>query len=243
MLEHADQGAVLLGLFLLALLSIYTVEKCRRDTKGHLSNPRRFLFEGRGWRYSIASNVGAVFSVTYFFGATFLYGRLYKGTMLVIAAAIFLSLFFLLPRLIRAMHTRVEHPPDIRSSNLMLEFLKQRLGRSDYRILAGLYFVIYFGLLVEELAVSRLILSTLFPVQPAVAAIMLTTICFVILAYLGFGGFRAILISDYVQLQVIVPFVLTLIFLIYRDSPGQFAASGLELPSMGHSRGANQLMV
>jgi len=204
-------------MILLALLSIYTLQRCRsadRQTGGP------FLFAGRERIYSLASSVGSVFSVTYFFGATFIYGRLYGRGFLVLVTLAFGALAAILTLILKRMHAIVPVTTSRTfESNLALDFLKIRLPQNEFQRLLWLYAAIYFALLVEELAVSRLVFATLFPVHPTVPALLLVTIIAVIVIYLEYGGYQAVLTSDLEQLKVLVPFTLMLVLLVGLSVP------------------------
>jgi|SRR5579863_9589150 len=201
MLPTLDQLTIFFGAVALVALSIYTILKCREDSVEHLGDTELFLFLGKTRAYSFASNLGSVFSVTYFFGAAFIYGLIFKGTLLIITTIVFIILFWLIPRIMTSSWPHNLHSTDQRG-NILLDLLLRRLGHQSFQVVCRIYSFIYFALLVEELSVSRLILHTLFPAHASVAAALLVTICFVILAYVHFGGFRAILISDFEQLKI-----------------------------------------
>lgn len=236
MLPTTDKLSLFLGAVTLAILCIYTILKCREDSVDHLHDPELFLFLGKTRPYSLASNLGAVFSATYFFGATFIYGLIFRGTFLIITTAIFLILLWLIPAILNAALPRSEHASDQRG-NVLLDFLSARLGQRDFKRIVQVYSLVYFLLLIEEISVSRLILHTLFPAQTIVAVAMLVTIFFVILAYVYFGGFRAILISDFEQLKVLVPFLILLVFLMFKDSPPRHSAILLSFPHLDNPSG------
>jgi hypothetical protein len=236
MLPAIDKLSLFFGAITLAILSIYTILKCREDSLDHLRDPELFLFLGKTREYSLASNLGAVFSATYFFGATFIYGLIFRGTFLVITTLIFIILFWLIPKIINAALPESSHASDQRG-NVLLDFLSARLGPQDFKRVVQIYSIIYFLLLIEEISVSRLILHTLFPAQDLIAVALLVTIFFVILAYVYFGGFRAILISDFEQLKVLVPFLLLLVFLMFKDSPPRHNAILLSFPHLNNISG------
>jgi hypothetical protein len=236
MLPTIDKLSLFLGAVTLAILSIYTILRCREDSVAHLRDPELFLFLGKTRWYGLASNLGAVFSATYFFGATFIYGLLFRGTFLVITTAIFLILFWLIPSILNVALPRSEHASNQRG-NVLLDLLSARLGQRDFTRIVRIYSLIYFLLLIEEISVSRLILHTLFPAQTLAAIALLVTIFFVILAYVYFGGFRAILISDFEQLKVLVPFLVLLVFLIFKDSPHAHGVTLLTFPHLDNPSG------
>jgi hypothetical protein len=87
--------------------------------------------------------------------------------------------------------------------------------------------VVYFALLVEELAVSRVMLNIVFRGHPVVMALLLATICAVILAYLKWGGFRAVLVADFEQLKLLFPFILAIALLSFRSASLKAPAPGV----------------
>lgn len=215
MLFAEDVFTTFLGTCVLLALSIYTILRCRSD-EIKSSDYESFLFSAKSRRYSLASSLGAAFSVTYL-GATVIYGHIFKAWYLVTLAIAVLSAGIIINAIIGCAHREI---PDLESrhSNLLLDLLALKMRPADFHILICLYAAIYFLLLVEELAVSRLVLATLFPEHPLISSTLLATVCLVILAYLNQGGFRALLVSDYEQLKLILPFVIALAFIIYKKN-------------------------
>lgn len=229
-MAFADSVVVaLLGLGTLLFLGIHTLLKCGAEPKPRRDDLGGFLFEGKSPLHAIASTVGATFSVSYF-GATVIYGHLFKGWFLItLAPAALLAL-----RLINQVITIHAQLPDCPANqNPLLAVLERRLSRKHYQAILKVYAAIYFLLLVEELAVSRLSLSIAFPLHPALPAILLATICLVVLAYLRWGGYKALLISDLEQLKLIIPFLLALGFILLRGTTRFSGAAELfSIPSL-----------
>ncbi len=199
---------------ILLALSFVTVYYCRR-TRGTFASDAAFLFGTLGRRQSLASNTGAVFSVTYFFGATFIYSAVFHGWVRLAVAAGFVLIVPLGLALTKVLH-RAGLLGQPENGNPLLELLRQRLNTRHFKDVTGLYQIIYFGLLVEELAVSRLVLHTLIP-QPIVVGMLMITIIFVIYTYLYLGGFRAVLAADTVQMSVLVAFATVLLYVMLRQ--------------------------
>lgn len=207
MLGNLELSTALLSLGALLLLAISTISLCRRDTHKSI-DPTDHLFHGHSFVHSVISNMGAIFSVTYFFGATFIYSAIYASWTLVIAVLMFAIAAIMIVRVINLAHSTLDMNDCHRHrGNLLLSLLKKRLAKGHYKALAYLYLLIYFGLLIEELAVSRVLLETMFQSQYAFTIFSLATIMLVSMAYVYVGGFRAVLISDYVQGIVLLAFI------------------------------------
>lgn len=217
----------------LLLLSIATISLCKQDAK-RFDDTSEFLFEGKTAVHSFVSSVGAVFSVTYFFGATFIYASIYNLWTLVIAALVFGVAFLLFRALLRRIAQRF--PTALLESqrcNLLLELLRQADPKGFPRF-ARLLFLTYYLLLVEELAISRVVISQVFPGEVILQALLLFVIAAVILAYLYIGGFRAVLNSDLVQGFVLLAFVTTLLFYVFAVDLGEAAPSFATPLGPGH---------
>lgn len=211
-----DDPRFLLALLILLFLSIITIEYCSR-THQKFRSPDDHLFHGASRLHSFASYIGSLFSVTYFFGATVIYGNIF-GTWLLLACLLVLVISWLLIR--RILILAVRTAPSAQSGlpkNILLDLFKSRLPQVDFNGIARLYLVIYFGLLVEELAVARLLLTSLFPDLPALVAAILGTIVLCVALYLYVGGFRAVLQSDLVQLALLAPFLCIMLVLILKS--------------------------
>jgi hypothetical protein len=154
--------------------------------------------------------VGAVFSVTYVFGATFIYGMVFGAWIRIMTVVVFAAVAVL--AIYVSSKIDLGHSPAT-DSNILLDFFAKRLHSEDFRNLIRIFSIIYFALLIEELAVSRLVLRALTG-QPIAVAFLLTTVCFVIYTYLYLGGFRAVVTADTVQVIVLVLFLLMLMILM-----------------------------
>src|ERR1039457_5021454 len=110
---------------LLLVLSFTTIYYCRR-TRRVFENDTAFLFDTLGRNQSFASNTGAVFSVTYFFGATFIYAAVFHGWVRLALAAGFLLIMPLGLALTNVLHSNgLLGQPE--NGNPLLELLRQRL--------------------------------------------------------------------------------------------------------------------
>jgi Na+/pantothenate symporter len=203
---------LLLFLVLGVLLSLsYLTIKYAKASGTNFRSYGAYLFEARGRRQSLASNVGAVFSVTYFFGATFIYGMVFGAWIRIMTVLVFVAVTALAIYVTSQIDTaNVRTTAD---SNLLLAFFAKKLEPNDFRTVIRIFTIIYFALLVEELAVSRLVLHALTR-QPIAVAFLLITICFVIYTYLYLGGFRAVVTADSVQIVVLILFLLMLVILM-----------------------------
>src|SRR5437588_2370349 len=88
-----------------------------------------YLFEGRGRRQSLASNVGAVFSVTYFFGATFIYGMVFGAWIRIMTVLVFVAATALAIYVTSQIDTSNTQAAD---SNLLLAFFSKNLQTNDF---------------------------------------------------------------------------------------------------------------
>src|SRR3712207_3072868 len=70
-----------------------------------------YLFEGRHLVHSVASNVGAVFSLTGFIGATFVYSLVLQGWIQIVTILVFAVLMVLVRHVVRRLDEAV---PDAR---------------------------------------------------------------------------------------------------------------------------------
>jgi hypothetical protein len=202
---------LLLLLVLGVLLSLsYLTIKYAKASGTNFRSYGAYLFEARGRRQSLASNVGAVFSVTYFFGATFIYGMVFGAWIRIMTVLVFVAVTALAIYVTSQIDTANVRTAD---SNLLLAFFAKKLEPNDFRTVIRIFTIIYFALLVEELAVSRLVLHALTR-QPIAVAFLLITICFVIYTYLYLGGFRAVVTADSVQIVVLILFLLMLVILM-----------------------------
>ncbi len=210
-----DILTVFLGFVTLLFLGLHTLSKCRSEGSSYSSEEPEFLFQGKSRIYSLASSVGATFSVSYY-GATVIYGHLFKGWFLaILVAANSAATVVVLWVLREGTSDQARHG----RGNILLEIFKERLSKRSFAGILRTYCAIYFLLLVEELAVARLAISTLFPKHPIIHALLLATICLIVLAYVRWGGYRAVLISDLEQLKLIAPFLLALVFFLYSSPP------------------------
>src|ERR1700710_1453804 len=83
---------LLLLLVLAVLLSLsYLTIKYAKASGTHFRSYGAYLFEARGRRQSLASNARAVFSVTYFFGATFIYGMVFGAWIRIMTVLVFVT--------------------------------------------------------------------------------------------------------------------------------------------------------
>lgn len=218
MIYSVDNVTLTLAIFLLLALSILTVQYCRQDRSKEIATERSYLFEGKTKLHSYASNLGSVFSVTYFFGATIIYSNIFKSWLILLFLAVVVISLIILQKVIIHADKSLAPSQSRGKSNVILELLSASLDESSYSQLMTLYTLIYLGLLIEEIAVSRLLLVTLLPNSPVATALILATIIFCVSGYIYAGGFRALLNSDLVQLLIISPFLVLLLFFSRRGS-------------------------
>lgn len=213
----------------LLVLSLATVYYCRASRIAFASEPT-FLFGALGRPQSLASNTGSVFSVTYFFGATFMYAAVFHGWIRIMTLIVFFAVLGVTTAITRVLHSENVIGTAI-ACNPLLAVLQRRLDAAQFSSVVRLYTVIYFALLVEELAVSRLVLYSLIP-HPIVVGVLLVALLFVIYTYLYLGGFRAVLAADTVQMVVLILFTATLLLLVFsRSTPASFLIGHFERQS------------
>ena len=200
--------AVLLAVSLLTIRSVSRVGGPATESYG------AYLFRPRGRRESLASSIGSVFSVTYFFGAAFIYGVIFGTWIRLVAVVAFTCVAVIVIRIVKILDGDTATASD---ANILLDFCRRRMPTGDFRILIWMLSLVYFALLVEELAVSRLILFMLTG-QPLIVALLLTTICFVVYTYIYLGGFSAVVTADTVQIIVLSTFICLLMYLLARYS-------------------------
>jgi hypothetical protein len=212
---------LLLSGIILIFIAIYTVSRCRDSVPGldggnDSSNPtstrESFLFQGTRPIDSLASNMGAAFSLTYL-GATAIYSHLYGLGFLLYLAFGFIMAGLIATRIISA-HGDLSGRP-----NVLFALLEYHYGQRNLKRISALYSVVYLGLLVEEIAVSRVVLSLIIPQSRAVVAALLATLLLVIVTYLSWGGYKAVLISDFAQLKLLLAFLLVLILTLVAANP------------------------
>jgi Na+/pantothenate symporter len=214
MTSFGPLDTIFLSVFLLLLLALATVEACRRAHVAAYDDEEAFLFRGRQPVHALASNIGATFSLTYFFGAVVIYAQLFETWMIVAFAVTFFVVAMLYRKALKIIEC--ELPSDAWSGqrgNLLLEMLKRRYAPAAFDSVCSLFLVIYVAFLAEELAVSRLVFSALVS-NPLVVAFLLSVVCLIIVIYLSYGGFRAVLTADYIQGAVLCAFFLMLAIIV-----------------------------
>lgn len=208
-----DEPSAFLALGFLLILSILTVRLCGRDK----SRPRletTYLFAGKSFIHSLVSNAGAIFSVTYFFGATIIFSSIYRQWLiLLILAVLTIAMILLLSILKRLEETVIRGKRNLRTSNALIEFVRLHTGKDQFHQFIAILVPIYIGLLIEELAVSRVIISQVFSSNELLSSIILIIIVTVVYAYLYIGGFKAVLNSDLIQGSVLIAFLALLVIL------------------------------
>ena len=232
MIDLATYENIFLATFLLLVLALLTVEACRRDHVALFEDVKTYLFRGRLPIHSLASNIGATFSVTYFFGAIVIYAQLFHSWFVLTLGMAFPLIALLYNRLLTRAEEELSRDQMVKQkSNILLDLMAKTYPRDSFRSITGIYAIVYILLLVEELAVSRLILSSLIPGRPLVVSFILSVICLVTVVYLYLGGFRAALISDLVQTAVLCSFFLMLVLLTFRyGSPERLLEFPLDRP-------------
>lgn len=206
-LEHP---APALAILLVILVSLLAVESARRYRLHGQITRRAYLYGGGTALFGIASNAGALFSLTYFFGGAAIYGFLFAGWYLVIAAVVMTSAIVMLLVISR----RIGGDAPNQNSNVLLSYLQKSLGVKEFHLACRIYVISYVLLLIEELAISRLVVSQIVDGNALLTALVMVVILFTIYSYLFLGGFRAVIVSDFYQMLVVAAFLVLLVFLI-----------------------------
>jgi hypothetical protein len=235
MLTPLQDFFTLVVVAVLVAISFATLVQSRRVERTFVSYAD-YLFQPRHRVQSIASNVGAVFSLTGFFGATFIYAVVLGGPIQIVVGVVFLTLAIAMTAIVR----RIDADADVAAGgNILLDYLHAKLPRKDFGAIITIYTFIYFALLFEELAVSRLVLFDLLA-EPVIVGALLALIVFIVYTYVYFGGFRAVVTADTVQVIVLIAFAGVLVFLVLTGSPSKVPPqqTRYDLPTIGNLAGA-----
>lgn len=231
MLYTVENQVAIFSLILLLAISIVTVEICRRDRLRQQTSAADFWLSGKTKAYSLASNLGALASVTYFFGGGLTYGFVFGPWYLVASGAVFLLSGIFIVRMLPAIQKEAE--AEGQTSNPLIAYMRRHLEARDLKVVLRLYTVVYSTLLVVELAAGRLALSSMLPASPVLVTIFISVIAIVIFTYLYLGGFKAVLNSDLIQLTILIPFLGCLSFLLLKEDE---ARSLMQIPLTAFSR-------
>ena len=165
---------------------------------------------------------GSVFSVSIYFGGAIVCGGLFGAWF---ASGIVIGAVaggWLLLRVIRTARSRPCEDGQTRPhSHLLLAWLESQLSKREFGTFLLVVTVVYFFLFVEELALGRLLLNTFFPNIPPLAGVSMATLFVVVYVYVRFGGYKAVLNSDFVQVAVLIVFLSFLFYLSLTSQPGE----------------------
>lgn len=212
MIFARDIVTILLSGIVLIFIAGYSIARCKETISTPYRSRANFLFQGLRPIDSLASNMGGAFSLTYL-GATAIYAHLYGLIFLVYLCVGFLLAAVIATRLVLYFGDRA------RQRSPLLLLLRACYGKRNSQRLATLYTIIYFALLVEEIAVSRVVLNLVIPQSRIVSSALLATLLLVIIVYLSWGGYKAVLISDFAQLKLLLLFLLVLLFTLTARNP------------------------
>ncbi|MGZ5465659.1 MAG: sodium:solute symporter family transporter [Thermoanaerobaculia bacterium] len=188
---------------LLAL--IYATIRSSREENVKFTSYSDFLFRGREAIHSLSGNLGAVFSLTGFIGATWVYALVFGGWSVIVILVVFLLLTFVTTSIVR----RIDADIPRATENILLQYLQKHLEASHFRVIVTFYAILYFVLLIEELAAARLILREMLS-EPVVMSLLIVLGVFTIYTYVYLGGLRAVVTADAVQILVLLAFCLVL---------------------------------
>jgi len=183
----------------LLALSHATVKSSREDGVAFASY-QDYLFRGRNAIHSLSGNLGAVFSLTGFVGATWVYALVFGGWAIIVIIAVIIFLMLATTAAVRRIDAE-----GVASGNIMLDYLQRHLLGKHFKGIVTIYSIVYFVLLVEELAAARLILREMVT-EPVVMSFLLVLTAFTIYSYVHLGGFRAVVTADAVQIVVLLAF-------------------------------------
>jgi hypothetical protein len=191
-------AAVLFGL-------IHATIRSSREHNVHFENYREYLFRGRAAVHSLSGNLGGVFSLTGFVGATWVYAVVFGGWVVAITLAVFVTVIAMTIAVVR----RADAESTESRGNVLLDYLQAHLTARDFQIVTVIYSLVYFALLVEELAAARLLLREMVP-EPVIMTFFIILAVFTIYTYVHLGGFRAVVMADTVQIGVLLAFSVVL---------------------------------
>lgn len=213
MLYSLDQTTLAFSVISLLVLSLVTLEFCRKDALSGKIDADSFWMAGKTKAFSFASVVGSLASVTFFFGGGITYGLTFGWPYVLVTAAVFVTSIAAIRYILRDL------PQDDRpiTGNPLVNRLRTLTTDKDRQRIIRIYVLIYAALLIEELAASRLALSAMIPDNHALVVLFLSVMVVVMFVYVYLGGFRAVLNSDVVQLSVLAPFVGALAFLVLKE--------------------------
>ncbi len=198
-----------LAIMSLLFVAIITVWFCKKDHH-YNQTEKELLFAGRTPLHSFSSNLGSIFSVTYFFGAAFIYGGIYKSPLLIVTIFTTILIWFTVKKIITKIGGII--PEVIYNDNMLIAAYMKLTSKQNFLIIVYMYLAIYFLLLVEEIAVTRLVLGTLLPNTPISTTLLISIILYVVVTYVYVGGLRGVLNSDLVQMIILALFIFVLLF-------------------------------
>jgi hypothetical protein len=194
---------------------IHATVRSSREQNVRFASYHDYLFRGRQAIHSLSGNLGGVFSLTGFVGATWVYALVFGGWIVVITLTVFIAVIGVTTAIVKRADAELPHA----TGNLLLDYLKARLTPRDFQMLTTIYALVYFALLVEELAAARLLLREMVR-DPVVMSFLLILAVFTIFTYVYLGGFRAVVTADKIQILVLLAFSAVLAITILYEMRG-----------------------
>lgn len=208
---------LLLSPLILLILATVTIYLCICDPPYRIRT--QFLFKGKGYYHSVVSAIGSVFSLSLFYGGTLSYGKTHTFTFSVATISVPIIIYFVMHRMLSAIPDRERAVIYSGSStNTLFYYADFTVSKTGDKLFYLYIAAVYFLLLIVEMTLARLVFSGLFPGEPVVTAALIAILFVSCAVYVFSGGFKAVLISDYVQLIVIVVFLAALCYVGFSNN-------------------------
>lgn len=195
------------------LIGSYLLILWLRRTLPRERKVEHFLFAGNRPLLAVSSGVGAMFSYslagTALLAAGYVYGWQVCGPIVVGACLGLLTYLRLLNRPTISSVTAAFSDEDFAKGASYPQAIAETSGKELHFCTLSYLLIGYTAMLIAEIAVIRVTLTTIMPGHPQEAELILLVLLFVCFGYVFAGGFIGILISDHAQLIVIALFVLS----------------------------------
>lgn len=217
---------LLTSIIVLACLAVLTVFVCIR--KPPYQSYGEFLYRASNETLSLTSAAGSVFTISFFYGGMHIYGIAYGAIFLPFLLITFFLAYNAVSTILTAVMPILESPSGTPlAENILLEHLRKTLSPENSRVIIFMIATIMWLMVAVEVGLGRLIIHSLFPNSPFAAPILITTICAVCVVYISAGGFKAVLVSDFVQFFCIVAFIVASLYVMLFQSPSDFDVIGV----------------
>ncbi len=216
-------------LVLAASFSLVAVDNIGKHTK----KVEEYLFSGNRPVLAVSSGIGSIFSLsiscTAFLSGGFVYGWQIIAPFLLGLLAAYLAL---------ASFAKSQSGLDFcgrielagrQSGTSQFLLLSQRGMRKSYFLASTIAVLFYLSMLATEIAVGRVFLKSLLPVNATEVSMLLFAFLATSYAYVFMGGFRGVLLTDHLQIVV----VLSLLGVLVGSADIARVASAVPSPLMG----------